>query len=36
MLSFPYFLDYGICIWGSAANVYLNRLSKLQKRAIYY
>ena len=28
------FLDYGISIWGSAANIYLDRLFKLQKRAI--
>ena len=28
------FLDYGISIWGSAANIYLDRLLKLQKRAI--
>ena len=28
------FLDYGICIWGSAANIDLNRHFKLQKRAI--
>ena len=28
------FLDYGISIWGSAANIYLDRLFKLQKRAV--
>ena len=28
------FLDYGISIWGRAANIYLDRLFKLQKRAI--
>ena len=27
-------LDYGITVWGSAANIYLDRLFKLQKRAI--
>ena len=29
----PYF-DYAISVWGSAANTYLGRLFKLQKRAI--
>ena len=28
------FLDYGISVWGSAAKIYLERLFKLQKRAI--
>ena len=28
------FLNYGILAWGSAANIYLERLHKLQKRAI--
>ena len=28
------FLDNGISNWGSAANIYLDRLFKLQKRAI--
>ena len=28
------FIDYGISIWGTAANTYLDRIFKLQKRAI--